>query len=1028
MPVAGGASIANLPVDLQESITLLESLGLAFAVFDQGLKFLYRSESLHNIVSGEAIGQKIDEAFQVADQVIAAYKETLETGKGHQIVGYRSPDERIKTKLNITTLKVQDYLLVLYETMSDSDVSRRQVYRSEERFRKLSDSMSLALIMLDENLRVTYWNSRASELTGRSLEAVLRKSAREVFPTLAPELADQFMEAFEHRRSFSIDRIPYHDFNIRGIFSIRAFFVEDELAILIEDQTQQARSEERVRASEERFRSVSDNMSVAMVLIDTKRRVTYWNKACEATSKGIRVEDAKGKDALSVLPFREETLERLISTASEGGERVRVFPEREGVQGTYDVRSFAVGNEVALLVEDVTLQVRQAAELDRSNHELLDLYHNAPCGYLSVLADGKIVRMNLKMAEWLGFDTHVIVEGENIHHILTEESRVRFEAEFGASGLESPLVNAELEFKRLSEGSFWGLVNAIPIYDAPSHNWYWRWTVIDITEQRAAQRQLEDSRLFNQLFNELGEAVLIANKEGQIIRANQSASRILGIPYESLTTYYIDSDIWKSVLDDGTPVETQNLPAVRALREKRPVTNLELGILRKDGSLAWILESAAPLFDSQGEIAGVIITFPEVTATVAQRQTLKDLNDRLGIERDRANEANRLKSSFLANMSHEIRTPMTAILGFSDILSNELINKVSEQHYTFLKSINVSGKRLLNLINDILDLSKIEAGRLELHNDELDLVIEVEAAVTPLVWIAKQKSLELRIDHVDGKLGVRADRQRFGQVLTNIIGNAVKFTRVGSITVTTKLLDGGIIEIKIVDTGIGISEDFLPHLFEEFRQEHTGVTREFGGTGLGLAISRRLVSLMGGTIAVESQENVGTTFTLTFPGTMLKSSFDASKIIAPAKPAAPPTPIVSLPTNEPQVDKKLVLVVEDNAETQRLLEVYLKQQYKVAQAMNAGEVEQQLQKQIPDVILMDVNLPGKDGLSITQDIRSGVQCPSVPIVALTAFAMTGDRQRCIDAGCNDYLSKPATKREVLDVVSRMLKIKEGEMS
>src|SRR5207244_12251278 len=143
-------------------------------------------------------------------------------------------------------------------------------------------------------------------------------------------------------------------------------------------------------------------------------------------------------------------------------------------------------------------------------------------------------------------------------------------------------------------------------------------------------------------------------------------------------------------------------PREGALRERRSVNDDELGIVRPDGQLTWVLQSAAPLFDAKGELTGVIVTFPEVTSTVSQRQTLKELNDTLAIERDRANEANQLKSSFLANMSHEIRTPMTAILGFSDILSAELSGKVSEQHFTFLRSINVSGKRLLNLINAIL--------------------------------------------------------------------------------------------------------------------------------------------------------------------------------------------------------------------------------------------------------------------------------------------------------------------------------------
>ncbi len=536
------------------------------------------------------------------------------------------------------------------------------------------------------------------------------------------------------------------------------------------------------------------------------------------------------------------------------------------------------------------------------------------------------------------------------------------------------------------------------------------------------QARIEESQLFTELFDELGEAVLISDSRGLIVRANKAAEKILGIPAERLLTLTHDDPIWQAIMEDGTPVPISELPATKALRTKQPITNVELGVVRPDGMLTWILESAAPILDEFGDVTGVIVTFPEVTATVKSRQTLRDLNEKYQLERDRANEANRLKSAFLANMSHEIRTPMTAILGFSDVLASELSGKVSEQHYTFLRSINVSGKRLLNLINDILDLSKIESGRIEMAVDELDVGMEIESAITPLSWIAKQKSLTVIIEENKDKLIIEGDRHRFGQVLTNIISNAIKFTRSGSISVrsfvdsdrTGSGTDHVVVEVE--DTGIGISKDFLPHLFEEFRQEHSGQTKEFGGTGLGLAISRRLVSLMGGTIQVRSQQGVGTVFSLVFPlvaqGRKPKAPEVSSTVIAAVQ--TPPKVVA------PSTDGALVLVVEDNAETQRLIEAYLRGHYRIAQAINAQSLYAALKKECPDIIIMDINLPGRDGLTLTKEIRAGSLCPNVPIVALTAFAMTGDRQKCLDAGCNDYLSKPATRREVLDVVARVL--------
>lgn len=536
----------------------------------------------------------------------------------------------------------------------------------------------------------------------------------------------------------------------------------------------------------------------------------------------------------------------------------------------------------------------------------------------------------------------------------------------------------------------------------------------------SAQRQIEDSKLFSSLFDKLGEAVLISDNNGKIIRANRAATAILGLSLEELTSLYHDDPVWQAVYEDGTPVPVTDLPGVRALREKQAISGIEIGLLRPDGSLIWILESAAPILDADGEVSGIIITFPDVTAIVQQRLALRELSEQHQLERDRANKANRLKSAFLATMSHEIRTPMTAILGFSDVLSSELANQVSEQHYTFLRSINISGKRLLNLLNDILDMSKIESGRIDLTETELDVDAEIEAAVTPLTWIARQKSLDVVVQKSPKTLVIEGDRHRFGQVLTNIISNAIKFTRTGSITVRTELINENgspLVAVSIQDTGIGIGKDFIPYLFEEFRQEHTGNRKEFGGTGLGLAISRKLVTLMNGTIQVESVQGKGTLVRLRFPLVAVGRKPTSAN-------ATSTTAVLSMPDQpeetQDDTDEQLVLVVEDNEETQRLLEAYLRGHYRVITASNAQAAMAVLNKEVPAAILMDVNLPGRDGLAITRDIRGGIRCPKVPIVALTAFAMTGDRERCIEAGCNEYLRKPATRREVLEMVGKLV--------
>jgi CheY-like chemotaxis protein len=251
--------------------------------------------------------------------------------------------------------------------------------------------------------------------------------------------------------------------------------------------------------------------------------------------------------------------------------------------------------------------------------------------------------------------------------------------------------------------------------------------------------------------------------------------------------------------------------------------------------------------------------------------------------------------------------------------------------------------------------------------------------------------------------------------LTNIVSNAIKFTPSGSINIRTYIRPGKVgidyAVVEVEDTGIGIADEFLPNLFEEFRR---GAEKDFDGTGLGLAISKRLVTRMGGMIEVHSRKGGGSVFTVLFP----LVAVGRSPVFTP--PAEVDTPEFIEPEVMPGHDGTMILVVEDNLETQRLIAAYLRDHYRLVNAQNADTALAAIEKEAPALILMDINLPGRDGLSIVKEIRSGTRCPNVPIIALTAFAMAGDRQKFIDAGCTEYLSKPATRREVLEAVNRLL--------
>ncbi len=434
----------------------------------------------------------------------------------------------------------------------------------------------------------------------------------------------------------------------------------------------------------------------------------------------------------------------------------------------------------------------------------------------------------------------------------------------------------------------------------------------------------------------------------------------------------------------------------------------------------------SPLYDSFYSVVGALGIAIDITE-------LKETETRLRRAIIQAEAANKAKSEFIANMSHEIRTPLNAIIGLSDLL---IQSNLTDEQKEYLQTIRFSATELLKIINQILDFSKIESGKLELEFIPFDLKKLIQNISNGIEIMAENKNLKFRLQwDPNVPAHVRGDPTRLGQVLINLLGNAVKFTEQGEVVLVVHVLNetenDADVQFEVKDTGIGIPEDKLRKIFDSFQQVDSSLTRRYGGTGLGLAISARLVEMMGSRIEVFSELGKGSSFrfTLTFPKVKdekLEDLPDLSVFLTYDKKSGVPEVAEEAAPLEEQDDEIRILLVEDNVINQRVAKRMVeKMGFKVEIANNGQEALDMLENRRYDLILLDVQMPVLDGLRTAQKIRIREMNKEehIPIIAMTAHAQKEDRDRCLEAGMDDYLSKPINMKILEEKIQRYLRPK-----
>ncbi|MCX7425225.1 MAG: PAS domain S-box protein [Planctomycetia bacterium] len=543
----------------------------------------------------------------------------------------------------------------------------------------------------------------------------------------------------------------------------------------------------------------------------------------------------------------------------------------------------------------------------------------------------------------------------------------------------------------------------------------------DITERKRTEAALRQSEeLYRSLVENIDAGITLIDPSHSIIAVNPAQSRLIG----KCEAQLLGKKCYREF--ERRDAVCGHCPGIKAMATHEPA-EVETKGFRDDGSLFDVRVRAFPLLGPDGAATGFIELIEDITDRKLAHEQLQNYateleatNKALDKAKHLAQAANHAKSEFLANMSHEIRTPMTAILGYADLMLDENVGRTTREHVAVIKR---SGEHLLKVIGDILDLSKIEAGKLQIEPTRcspVQLVAEVVSLMRPRA-AAKQLKLKTELAHPLPET-VFTDPLRLRQVLVNLVGNAIKFTDRGEVRLAVRFAsDAGPPRLcfDVTDTGIGMNEEQIGRLFQPFSQVDNSSTRKFGGTGLGLCISKHLAEALGGNIEVRSEPGKGSTFSVTIdPGPL-----DAMHMMRNPQEALldrPPSAIAATPHKIVLCGR--ILLAEDGLDNQRLISLLLRKagadvslvengQLAVEAALAAREAGEPF-----DVILMDMQMPVLDGYEATRQLRALGYTGR--IVALTAHVMAEDCQRCLDAGCNDYLSKPCRRRDLLEMVAR----------
>ncbi len=659
---------------------------------------------------------------------------------------------------------------------------------------------------------------------------------------------------------------------------------------------------------------------------------------------------------------------------------------------------------IAFLYLNIDKRKKVEVELQRERDLMGSIMETSPMGILVMDNDGRIIFANDQAARVHGVARDDIIGRQHNDPVwkITSHDGAPFPEERLAFNRVMKIRNAVLDIRHAihwPDGRRVLLsINASPLFAGNGNIKKVVATVEDITTRKKVEEALKESAYrFRSLVKTAESVIILLSPDKKILEFNRMAEELFGrTRHEVLGRNYFELFVPERFWGDCSRQFSTVLAGT-------PLRLQENYVLVSDGGERLVQWSFSRLLDAKGDALGVLAVGQDITERKRGEVELCEA-------RDAAEEASRAKSEFLANMSHEIRTPISAIIGMSEMTLN---TDLTHEQQGYLVTVKKAAESLLHIINDILDISKIEARKMELRPEDFNLYEMLDKQLSVLRIQAEEKGIELRTCISDQvSRCYHGDEYRLGQIIMNLVGNAIKFTEKGYVEISVEhsgsYAEGAVLEFRVKDTGIGISEDKAGKLFESFVQLNAGYSKRHPGSGLGLAISRQLVEMMGGKITFTSKEGWGTEFKFTVKlksseGECLETEIAEDLIMEKQNRAG-----------------ARILLAEDNATNQVYISHFLTEEgFLVETAENGIEAIELLENEGPfDVILMDVQMPEMDGLQATKKIRESGN--NIPIVALTAYAMEGDREKFLQSGMDAYSSKPVKIDELVRIIGKLI--------